>query len=261
MSLAPSHTPRTQNPTTGQFTDDAPKTQRGATLLSEAEGLVEERQWRRATKVLDAAKSVGCDSPRLHELMAVAANHAGKREAMRVSLDNLRGRENQTASSALALARVALTNRQFGSADTMARQALAADPYSTPAWYQLAASYCALGWFEEAQHCLDAAGNEPSDPNDRWYLGRAINHWAMSRTQTILITVIAVLLFGTIGMAVGLAVPFVTREVRLANLPESFRQAASDAWKTEHRLRITIALAVLAVVVISLAVPQWTVGN
>ena len=223
----------------------------GAALLAEAEGLMFDRQWRRATKVLGAAQSLGCESPRFHELMAVAANHAGKKQQAQAALQYLRNRESHTPSSAIALARVALTNRQFGSADTMARQALAADPYSTPAWYHLAASFCALGWFDEAARCIESAPGEPDDPNDRWYLGRAINHWAMSRTQTLLVAVIAVLLFGTIGIAVGLAVPFVTREVRIAGLPESMRRLATDEWRTEHRLRITIALAVLAVVVLS----------
>ncbi len=228
------------------------RTEPGAALLTEAEGLIFERRWRKATKVLEAAQSVGSDSDRFHELMAVAANHAGRRESSRKALNHLRSRDHQTPASAIALARVALTNRQFGSADTMARQALAVDPYSTPAWYHLAASFSALGWFDEAERCIESAG-EPEDPNDRWYLGKAINHWALSRTQTLLITVIAVLMFGTIGLAVGLAVPFVTREIRIASLPETLRQIASDEWKTEHRLRITIALAVLAIVALSVA--------
>ena len=258
MSLAPSNETEIAPAANRSSTPVAPpkpahRAEPGAALLAEAEGLIFQRQWRKATKVLQAAESLGCASNRFHELMAVAANHAGRKEAARGALNHLRSLDRHTPSSAIALARVALTNRQFGSADAMARQALAVDPYSTPAWYHLAASFSALGWFEEAQRCIDSAAGEPEDPNDRWYLGKAINHWAMSRTQTLLITVIAVLLFGTIGIAVGLAVPFVTREVRLASLPVPLRQVASDAWKTEHRLRITIALAVLAVVVISVA--------
>lgn len=258
MSLAPSNETELAHPADGSSTPVAPpkpahRTEPGSALLAEAEGLIFERRWRKATKVLEAAQSLGCTSDRFHELMAVAANHAGRKEAARAALSHLRSRDRHTPSSAIALARVALTNRQFGSADTMARQALAVDPYSTPAWYHLAASFSGLGWFDEAQRCIESASGEPEDPNDRWYLGKAINHWAMSRTQTLLVTVIAVLLFGTIGLAVGLAVPFVTREIRLASLPVTLRQVASDAWKTEHRLRITIALAVLAVVIISVA--------
>lgn len=257
MSVAPSTQKQTGsvNPTTGHITKLPASADPGAGLLQEAEGLILGRRWREATKVLEAARSVGCQSPRFDELMAVAASHAGRRDSARLAVAHLRSRDNQTPASAIALARVALTNRQFSSADAMARQALAADPYSTAGWYHLAASFCALGWFDEAKTCIESSPSEPDDPNDKWFVGRAINHWAMSKTRTTLVTVIAVVIFGVIGLAVGLAVPFVTREVRVANLPEGLRSIATDQWKTEHRLRITIALAVLAVVIVAVTLP------
>lgn len=226
----------------------------GATLISEAEALISRRQWRRCIKVLEAAKTVGSANPRLDELMAVAANHAGKRAQRAEALSRLRARDQHSLSSALALTRVALTNRQFDSADAMARQALAADSNSPHAWNMLAASYCAQGWFDEASTCLDA-GADIEDPADRWYLGKAINFWAMSRTQTLLVTIIAVLLFGVVGLAVGIAVPMITRELRVANLPARFKELAGEQWKTEHRLRFLNGLAVLAVVIVALLIP------
>ncbi len=139
-------------------------------------------------------------------------------------------------------------------ADTAARQATTLAPDQPAPWWQLAASYAGLGWFEDAQTCLTTgnakAGGKPTPPMVSMQVGRAINRWAMSKTQALWIGVIGWLFVGVLGLSFAITTPFVARELRVHALEGELKEMANTAWQTQHKVRIIAALAVAIVVAI-----------
>ena len=70
----------------------------------------------------------------------------------------------------------------------------------------------------------------------------------MTTSRTLLIAVVAVLLFRLLGAALVITAPLVLREYRVSRLDPRFREIANDVWRRDHKPRIFRGLAVLAVV-------------
>jgi tetratricopeptide (TPR) repeat protein len=150
---------------------------------------------------------------------------------------------------------VALARFQFDPAQKAARTSVQLAPGNQRNWFSLAAAYAGNGWFDEATRCLDEAKklNRRSFATSReqsfgqWQVGRAVNHWAMTRTYVLLAGVVGFLYFGLLGVAVAMSAPMLLREIRVRQLPDNLRQLADTAWQAEHKLRILNAVAVLSV--------------
>lgn len=218
----------------------------GAALLAEARMLVSERRWKDACRVLDAVIRVKEHTIEVDQLLAVAATHAGQRRVADRAIGNLRSELEPSAASLNALATVALARCEFEAADLIARRAVELDSHSATAWGNLAASYAGLGWFDQASECMDRAEALGLENDRRWFIGRSINHWGISRTRATVVTLSLLWFLGLLAVAIGITIPFLSREIRVSKLENRFASMAADAWKAEHRLRFLHAGAVLA---------------
>ena len=158
------------------------------------------------------------------------------------------------ADSFLDRSGYALARSRYVKADAAARSALELDPHHRGAWSALATSYAGLGWFEAASDCLNSLDRDGLSESERLRLGRAVNRWAMTSTRWLPLGIISAFLVGALSVAVAASIPFLARELRLKRLrscsvgsPEqAMAEMATDAWLTEHRLRLAHSLIVTA---------------
>lgn len=230
----------------------------GSGLIAEAELAIEQRRWRDAIRLLDAIESIGAGSVHTDGLLAVAATHLNRRKRAREAIGRVRA-ATPTASTHRALAEVAIARHDFLAADIELRRAIdlttsEGGEASADDWAHLASVYGGLGWFDEANECLEHADAIGTTDEHRWIIGRSINHWGMSRTWAVAVAVILFIPLGLLSIAVGLTVPFLVREFRLTQVDERLAAVAADAWTDERWLRLAHASGVLATVVL------WTLA-
>lgn len=219
----------------------------GQALLDEARTALRCRRWNEAKRILVSARRLRPDDFEVRDLLLVAAAEDGDRSLVQELSTELGADPERPASSNDALAVAALRRKRFLEADRHARDAVRRDPDSPDAWAHLAAGYAGLGWFGQAHECLyraEAAGG--ANPEARWRVGRAINHWGLSDTPALWVGIVTFLLLGPLAAGIGLTVPFLFRELRVARLDPELAGLAELAWRGEHRLRLLVALAVLA---------------
>ncbi|MGH1493214.1 MAG: hypothetical protein ACRBK7_28090 [Acidimicrobiales bacterium] len=229
---------------------DSPPT---SVLLDEADRLIGARRWRQAIRVLSVAATTTVSSQdRWHILqrLAVTAADGGDHRVSAEAVYELQQMEPRDADTWVTFANVALARSNYGHADTAARAALAEDPSHHGAWIALAASYAGLGWFDEADDCLDHLDRAAISDRERWRIGRAVNRWALSKSRWFTVTAVAAVVVGVLAVAIASTVPFLTREWRLRDMrgAEStkwFEKLASDAWQFERKLRYGHALTVV----------------
>ena len=107
----------------------------------------------------------------------------------------------------------------------------------------------------DAEECFERIDAEDLTDQHRWTVGRAVNHWGLSRTWAIAVAGILFYPLGLLAIAVGMTVPFMVREFRLTRIEETMASLASSAWTDERWLRIAHASGVLTTVVLwSLAI-------
>lgn len=242
----------------------------GASLEIEAFELLEQRRFKEAITMAGALGRLRPDDLIPDAITAVAgANLFWKRSG---SVAASRLRERLLEPSALkdaddetrrrhaigwgAMSSYFLAFHDYASADHAARHVLDIDPESSTAWWQLSASYAGLGWFEEAESCLASAQQNatydapPSDhtPLARWQVGRSVNHWAMTKTPALWLSVVMWIFIGLLSCAVYLTTPFLARELRVVRLEDDLRNLANEHWATDARRRTLTALAVAAVI-------------
>lgn len=222
----------------------------GMTLLDEAVQLIEDRRWRHALTVLDSIGRLRPNDPVVDELTVIAAAHAHRRKQLTAALNRIEGRETLTASAHHARSVAALARHRYADADASARLAIEANPDSAAGWVDLATAFAGQGWFDQATECLTTADTIGEiAPVQQWRLGRAVNHWALTRTPALAITAVATILVGLLALAVGLSTPMLLRELRVKSLPEPFKGAAGWHWETEHRIKVAFAFGVLVSVI------------
>ncbi len=233
----------------------------GATVLAEAEALVEQRRFADAVRVLESLQRLRPDDPNVLALTAVAnAHHRRNRNRVQAALARLSEDFGQLAITWRTVSDVSLARFQFDPAQRAARTSVQLGPQNVSNWHSLAAAYAGHGWFEEAGECLseaarlDSAGPGPSDHEHaltfgQWQVGRAVNHWAMTKTYVVLLAVLGFAYMGLLGLALALSAPMLFREIRIRRVPEPIRTLANHAWRTEHRLRIANAMIVLGVLI------------
>ncbi len=231
----------------------------GDTIVSEARELVSQRRFAEAARVLESAQRLRPDDPHVMAMVALVHAHRGRRrQPVRDALARLSTDFGSQSVTWRAVADVALARFQFDPAQQAARTAVQMAPRSTRNWHTLAAAYAGNGWFDEANECLSEArqidpvgvlpGNGPLDLG-QWQIGRAVNHWALSRTYIAMVSVLAFVYLGLLGLALALSTPMLVREIRVRRLPEPFQTLADLAWRDEHRLRILNAIVVMGVLV------------
>jgi tetratricopeptide (TPR) repeat protein len=170
--------------------------------------------------------------------------------------------EPRDADTWVAFANVALARGNYEHADAAARSALEIDGSHHGAWVALAAGYAGLGWFDEAEACLDQLDRRAVTDRERWRIGRAVNRWAMSKSRWPTIGAVALVVVGVLAVAIAASVPFVAREFRLRSLRSDrvtgwFETAATDAWRFERRLRFGHGAIVVTSVMAFLAAVFW----
>lgn len=225
-----------------------------AVLLGEADELVADRRWRAASDVLAAAAATTvADNERRQvlERLAVTSAHAGRHDVSSEAVFQLQEMRPRTADTWVAFGQVALARRNYEHADAAARSALVVDPDHHGAWAVMAASFAGLGWFDEAQHCLDRIDIERIDDVERWRIGRAVNRWALRGGRLALAAALSMVVVGILALAVFTAVPLVSRRWRLRALaaaPTTNRLAAwaGEAWRLERRLRCGYAVVIIS---------------
>jgi tetratricopeptide (TPR) repeat protein len=224
-----------------------PEAGAGSGFLDEARNLMAEHRWSEACRMLEAARAVH-PSIETHRLLARAATHANERKLADVAIAALRSDPDPDAATLTALADVAIARGSYQAADLLARQAVELDAHQADAWTSLSASYAALGWFDEAGQCLDRAHALGVSHDRRWFIGRAVNRWSLTRTWAPLAAGLLIPFLGLLALAIGLTIPFIVREVRLTRLDDRFADLAADAWASELRLRVTHGISVFAIV-------------
>lgn len=241
-------------PEPGEAPDDV-----GLAVLSEARDLVTARRFSEAARVLDSLRRLRPDDPDVLALSALAEAHrARNRRQVRSWLSRLSTEFGDRAIAWRTVGEVAMARFQFDPAQPALRTAVQLDPSDVAGWHALAAAYAGHGWFDEAQSCLDEARRlDPVGERSagaigfgQWQIGRAVNYWALTRTYAIALSLIGLLVFGLLGLALALSSPMLIREVRVRRAPEPFRALADLAWRHEHRLRLLNALAVAAVLLL-----------
>lgn len=251
--------------TTVARTDDATTpaaapTLAGAGLIAEAELAVDERRWRDALRVLGAIDSINASSVHTDGLLAIAATHVNKNRLAEEATARVRAHP-RTAATHRHLAQIAIAKHRYLLADNESRAALTAakadpdDEVQAQDWVNLAASYAGLGWFDEAADCLDRAQSMDASDSADWVVGRATNHWGMSKTWASIVGVVLFIFVGLLALAVAITVPFVAREFRMTQVDERFAALASEAWSHERWLRLAHAGGVLMTVVL------WSVAT
>ncbi|MFW2382010.1 MAG: tetratricopeptide repeat protein [Acidimicrobiales bacterium] len=239
----------------------------GATVLAEAEALVEQRRFADAARVLDSLQRLRPDDPSVLALTAVAnAHHGRNRTKVRSALSQLSTDFGELAITWRTVSDVSLARFQFDPAQKAARTSVQIAPDNVDNWNSLAAAYAGHGWFKEADECLsqatrlNSADHQHAPSGDQaltfgqWQVGRAVNHWAITKTYVALLAVLGFLYMGLLGLALALSVPMLLREIRVRQAPEPFRSLADHAWRTEHRLRVANAAVVLGVLIAWLVV-------
>ncbi len=244
--------------------------QPGESLEVEAFDLLEQRRFSEASVVAGALARIRPDDIIPDAIIAVAgANSRWKRSgsaaASRLQERLMTPAALKTADAETvrrhaigwgALSSYFLAFNDNASADHAARQLLDIDPDSATAWWQLAASYAGLGWFDEAEECVTTACAKAPlaiAPLARWQVGRGVNRWAMTKTPAIFVSAIMWVFVGLLAFAVYLTVPFLARELRVMRLEGAVRELAREHWATDAKRRALTALAVLCVVVIWIA--------
>lgn len=243
----------------------SPRVEPGASLENEAFELLEQRRFKEAVVVAGALARIRPDDIIPDAILAVAGsnnrwNRSGSRAAARLQErlqppNALENSDDETirrhAIGWGAMSSYFLAFGDHASADHAARQLLEIDPDSSTAWWQLAASYAGLGWFDETEECITAARfKDPlaTAPLARWQVGRAVNRWAMTKTPAIYVSAIMWIFVGLLAFAVYLTTPFLARELRVMRLEGVVRELAKEHWDTDARRRVLTALAVLGVV-------------
>lgn len=241
---------------------DSPPT---SVMLAEANRLITLRRWKRAVNVLSVAATTTVnddDRRRVLRRLAVASADGGDHRTSCEAVYELQQMEPHDADTWVAFANVALARGNYTHADSAARAALDLDDAHHGAWMALASSYAGLGWFEEADSCLDHVDRATITDRERWWIGRAVNRWALAKSYWITVTAVAAIIVGVLAAAIASTVPFLTREWRLRNLrtdssTEWFESVAAEAWKFERRLRLTHAAIVLTSVAGFVAAVLW----
>lgn len=224
-------------------------------LVDEADRLIDRRDFVRASRVLAVAATTAPAAQveqrrTILQRLAVTAADGGRHRISGEALFELQAIQPRDADTWVAFANVALARGNHVHADAAARAALAKAPDHRGAWAALAAGYAGLGWFDQAQNCLDRLDESTITDLERWRLGRAVNRWAMAGTRWAVIGAASALVVGVLAVAIGSTVPFLARDLRLRRLRSSggtrrFESLASDAWRFERKLRIGHAAAVL----------------
>jgi tetratricopeptide (TPR) repeat protein len=233
----------------------------GATLLAEATSLVDLRRFADAARVLESLQRLRSGDPEVLALVAVAnAHHRRNRTTVRAALAQLSEQFGAQAITWRTVSDVSMARFHFESAQRAARTSVQLGPKNERNWYSLAAAYAGHGWFDEASECmseatrLESVHDRRSDSGDslsfgQWQVGRAVNHWAITKTYVAVVAILGFLYMGLLGLAVALSAPMLLREIRVRRVPEPFRSLADHAWRTEHRLRIANAVVVMVVLI------------
>jgi tetratricopeptide (TPR) repeat protein len=229
----------------------------GVTVLAEATELFEQRRFADAARVLESLERLRPDDPNVLALIAVAnAHHGRNRTKVRTAVKRLSEDFGDSSITWRTVSNVALARFHFDPAQKAARTSVQLGPNGARNWQSLAAAYAGHGWFDEAADCLSQASQldqggqttgESTLDFSQWQVGRAVNHWAITRTYVALLAFLGLLSMGLLGLALALSVPMLLREIRVRQVPEPFRTLADQAWRTEHKLRIANALVVLVV--------------
>lgn len=241
---------------------DSPPT---SVMLEEASRLVAERNWKRAVRVLSVAATTTVnenDRRNVLQKLAVTAADGGQHRVSCEAVYELQQMEHRDADMWVTFANVALARGNYHHADAAAREALELDGSHRGAWMALASGYAGLGWFTEADSCLDHLDRAEITDRERWRVGRAVNRWALAKSYWITATALAVVVVGVLAVAIASTIPFLTREWRLRGVRADsatawFESAASDAWRHERKLRYGHAVTVLASVTCFIAAVLW----
>lgn len=251
----------------------SPQVEPGSSLEAEAFDLLEQRRFSEAMTMAGALRRLRPDDVIPDAITAVAGANLTWKRSGSVAANRLR--ERLLEPSALkaaddetrrrhtigwgALSSYFLAFHDYRSADHAARQLMAVEPDSPTAWWQLAASYAGLGWFEEAEACITKAKLDPSNrtgvaneisPMARWQVGRSVNQWAMTKTPALWLSALMWVFVGLLSLAVFLTTPFLARELRVSRIEGELRTLANEHWSTDTRRRILTAVGVLAIVAI-----------
>ncbi len=214
-----------------------------------------------------ATKNLRPDDIEVDGLVAIATAHRPFGRGVRASLTTLQQRlsdpkltEAERVAGLTALSSALLARHDYQGADSAARQAAQLRPELPSSWWQMAASFAGLGWFDEAQTCLVKAAGKHANirttstgelpPLVSTQVGRAINRWAMSRTQAVWIGIIGILFMGLLGVALAITTPFLTREFRISRLDDDLRAMADEAWRSQHWTRVIAGSCVVAIVAV-----------
>ncbi len=241
-----------------------PRATPGSALVAEARLLVDQRRWKEACRALAAVGIVRdqySNTPadqaltlEMNQLLAVAATHAGSHKLARQAIADLHDEPELSVATMHALTGVALARHQYEAADLLARKAVEFDSHDATGWRNLAASFAGLGWFDQTEECLDRAEALGLPEDQSWPVGSATNRWALSNTWAAVLTAVSFYFLGLLAVAIGLTVPFLVREVRIARLTDRLALVAADHWRTKHRFRMVRAAAVFAVLVAWVAI-------
>ncbi len=239
-ATAPATTPTTRSIETADTTP-------GAALMSEARACMATGQWKQAVTVLESARQIRNHDHDADALLALAATYAGDKATAEASVARLRQIDAPGTNQLAALAQVALAREDFISGDILSRRAVEIDDTNGDAWAALSASYAGLGWFDDAETCLERSDSLGRSPHTELVIGRAVNNWAMTRTFALVISAILFVFIGILALAVGVTIPFIARELRVAQLPTRFAAAADTAWRKQTRLRLMHCSAVAGI--------------
>ncbi len=223
------------------------------TLIDTGRRCLEAREWKKAIIALESARKLQPDDHTIDNLLLEAAANAHRRALTKQVRARLGVRLTRTHDGLIAESASRLSERNFSAADKAARAAIKLDPGNARGWTLLAASYAGLGWFAQAEECLDgAARHGVASPLDLWYLGRATNVWGMDRSRALIATLVTSVLAGVfIAFSVGIATPFFTREVRVRKLPERIHHLAQVQWTTDPKPRVIAGAASLFFLIVA----------
>lgn len=214
---------------------------------------MEARQWKQAIIALESARKLQPNDQMIDNLLLETAANANRRVLAKQTRERLGARLTRTPGGLIAESASRLAERNFPAADKAARAALKLDPGNARGWTLLAASYAGLGWFTQADECLDGAARHGiATPLDLWYFGRATNAWGMDRSRALITTLITSVIAGVfIAFSVGIATPFFTREVRVRKLPDRIHELAERQWATDPKPRVIAGIASLFFLVVA----------
>lgn len=217
------------------------------TLIDTGRRCLEARDWKKAIIALESARRLQPDDHTIDNLLLEAAANANRRALVKQVRERLGVRLTRTPDGLIAEAASRLAERNFVAADKAARAAIKLDPGNARGWTLLAASYAGLGWFTQAEECLDGATRHGvASPLDLWYFGRATNVWGMDRSKALIATLITSVLVGIfIAFSVAIATPFFTREIRVRKLPQRVHHLAEAQWASDPKARVIAGVASL----------------